>query len=76
MTFKDRHALENLPARIEALQTETARLSLLLGDPGLYVRNPVRFGEATQALAVAQEALTAAEEQWLTLELLREELAG
>jgi ATP-binding cassette subfamily F protein uup len=76
MTFKDRHALENLPTRIEALQTETARLSLLLDDPGLYVRNPVRFGEATQALAATQEALTAAEEQWLTLELLREELAG
>jgi ATP-binding cassette subfamily F protein uup len=76
MTFKDRHALENLPARIDALQTETARLSALLADPDLYARNPVRFGTVTQALAAAQDALAAAEEQWLTLELLREELAG
>ena len=76
MTFKDRHALEALPGRIATLQAETARLSGLLADPDLYARNAVRFGEVTQALAAANEALAAAEEQWLTLEMLREELAG
>jgi ATP-binding cassette subfamily F protein uup len=58
------------------LQAETARLGRLLADPDLYSRNPIRFSEVTQALAAAQEALSAAEEQWLTLEMLREELAG
>jgi ATP-binding cassette subfamily F protein uup len=76
MTFKNRHALEVLPGRIATLQAETARLSGLLADPDLYARNPVRFGEVTKALAAAHEALAAAEEQWLTLEMLREELAG
>ncbi len=76
MTFKDRHALEALPGRIATLQAETARLSGLLADPDLYARNPIRFGKVTQALTTAQEALAAAEEQWLTLEMLREELAG
>jgi ATP-binding cassette subfamily F protein uup len=76
MTFKDRHALETLPARIAALQTEIGRLSVALADPDLYARDPARFTTTTQALGAAQEALAAAEEQWLTLEMLREEIEG
>jgi ATP-binding cassette subfamily F protein uup len=74
MTFKDRHALETLPARIAALQTEIARLSTALGDPDLYAREPGRFGELTKALGVVRNGLAAAEEEWLTLEILREEI--
>ena len=73
MSFKGRHALETLPARIAALQDRIAALNILLGDPELYARNPNRFSETTTAFAAAQAELTAAEEQWLTLELLREE---
>jgi ATP-binding cassette subfamily F protein uup len=76
MTFKDRHALETLPARIAALQAETARLSTALADPDFYARDPGRFAATTAALAAAQEALAAAEEQWLALEMLREEIGG
>jgi ATP-binding cassette subfamily F protein uup len=76
MTFKDRHALETLPGRIAALQAETARLSGVLADPDLYARDAARFATTTQALTAAQEALAAAEEQWLTLEMLREEIEG
>jgi ATP-binding cassette subfamily F protein uup len=76
MTFKDRHALEVLPARIAALQTEAADLGSLLADLDLYARDPARFATMTQALRVAQDALAAAEEQWLTLEMLREEIEG
>ena len=76
MTFKDRHALETLPARIAVLQAEIVRLTAVLADPDLYARSPARFGDATQALAAAQDALAAAEEQWLTLEMLREEIEG
>jgi ATP-binding cassette subfamily F protein uup len=36
----------------------------------------VRFAEATKALEAAQAELAEAEEQWLTLEMLREELEG
>ncbi len=76
MSFKDRHALETLPARIEALQAEVARLNAQLSDPDLYARNPVRFGELTKTLATAEADLAGAETQWLTLEMLREELEG
>jgi ATP-binding cassette subfamily F protein uup len=73
MSFKYSHALEMLPARIAALQDRIAALNSLLADPGFYARDPNRFGETTTAFAAAQAELTAAEEQWLTLELLREE---
>jgi ATP-binding cassette subfamily F protein uup len=73
MSFSDRRALETLPARIEALQDRIAALNILLIDPEFYARDPNRFSETTNALAVAQAELTAAEEQWLTLELRREE---
>ena len=76
MTFKDRHALETLPARIAALQSEVARLNAELADPDLYARDPARFGAITKALGTTQNELAAAEEQWLTLEMLREEIEG
>ncbi|MGE0226272.1 MAG: ABC-F family ATP-binding cassette domain-containing protein [Acetobacteraceae bacterium] len=76
MTFKDKHALETLPARIAALEAEVGRLSGELADPDLYARKPDRFAAATSQLETAQAALAAAEEQWLTLEMLREELEG
>ena len=76
MSFKDRHALQTLPARIGELQAEVARLNAMLSDAGAYARDPRAFSQTTEALAAAQVALSAAEEQWLTLELLREEIDG
>ncbi len=74
MSFNERRALEMLSARIAALQTQIAGLNTVLADPDLYARDLVRFGATTQALAVAGDELAAAEEQWLTLEMLREEI--
>jgi ATP-binding cassette subfamily F protein uup len=74
MSFNDRRALDTLPARIAALQTQIAGLSAILADPDLYARDQERFGATTQALDVARDELVAAEEQWLTLEMLREEI--
>ena len=74
MSFKDSHALETLPARIAALQRQIAGLDTALADPELYARDPRRFGDTTTALAAAREELASVEEQWLTLEILREEL--
>jgi len=71
---RERHALETLPARIEALQGEVGKLRQALSDPGLYARDPGRFERFTAALAEREAALAAAEEQWLELELRREEL--
>ena len=74
MTFRDRHLLEALPAQIAALQDEIARLHAALADADLYRRDPAQFAVMTKALAVTQSGLADAEEQWLSLEMLREEL--
>src|SRR5205085_7904290 len=73
MNFNDRRALDMLPARIAALETQIAELNAVLADPDLYARDPARFGDTTGALAVARDELAVAEEQWLRLEMLREE---
>jgi ABC transport system ATP-binding/permease protein len=74
MSFNDRRALEMLPARIAVLQTQIAELNAVVADPDLYARDPERFGATTRALAIARDELAAAEERWLTLEMLREEI--
>jgi ABC transport system ATP-binding/permease protein len=74
MTFKDRHALETLPARIATLEADVAKLTAVLEDPDLYTRNPSRFAATTGSLEATRKTLAAAEEQWLELEMRREEL--
>ncbi len=76
MSFKDKYALDSLPGRIGDLQNEVTRLTAVLADADLYTRQPAVFTAATKALETAQGALAAAEEQWLALEMLREELEG
>jgi ABC transport system ATP-binding/permease protein len=76
MTFNDRRALELLPDRIATLTQRVEVLNAALADPDLYARDATCFTATTSALAVARDALSAAEEQWLTLEMLREEIEG
>ena len=76
MNFNDQRALETLPGRIAAFETQIARLNAALADPDLYARDAAQFRAATQALAIAREELAAAEERWLRLEMLREEIEG
>ena len=63
-----------LPATIAALHTQITGLNAVLADPELYSQDPGRFRVASQALAIARDELAAAEEQWLTLEMLREQI--
>lgn len=68
LSFTEKHRLEALPGIIEKLEFEIGKLSELLGDPGLFTREPVKFAKATQMLSERQTALAAAEEEWLDLE--------
>ena len=76
LTFADQHALKTSPARIEALGAEIRRLEAALSDPDFYRRDPAAFAAAGQALETARAELAATEEEWLRLELLREEIEG
>ncbi len=75
MSFKDKHALETLPKTIVALQAEASVLQAKLEDTQFYARDRAGFEKVTAALGELQHRIAAAEEQWLQLEILREELA-
>jgi ATP-binding cassette subfamily F protein uup len=76
LSFKEQHALNTLPATMEKLGAEITVLRNWLADPDLYSRDPKGFAARTAALAEREAALAAAEEEWLRLEMLREELEG
>jgi len=76
LVFKDKHALETLPKTIAALQAEINELQAKLGDPHFYARDRDAFEKVTALLGDLQLKITAAEEQWLELEILREELTN
>jgi ATP-binding cassette subfamily F protein uup len=74
LSFNEKHALETLPKTIEKLQDEIAKQQRLLDDPDLYRKDRKKFDEASAAIAAAQTELAAAEDRWLELEVLREEI--
>jgi ATP-binding cassette subfamily F protein uup len=76
LSFKEKHALETLPAHIEQVRAKLAKLHEILDDHGLYARDPKRFAEATALLAKLEAELATSEDRWLELELLREDLQG
>ncbi|HEX3885120.1 MAG TPA: ATP-binding cassette domain-containing protein [Stellaceae bacterium] len=76
MSFNEQRALQTLPTRIASLQARVDTLNSELADPGLYARAADRFAAKTAALAAAHDELTAAEDEWLTLEVRREEIEG
>jgi ABC transport system ATP-binding/permease protein len=74
LSFKEKHALETLPQRMEALRRDIEKLRAVLADAALYTRDRARFDKASDLLARAEADLSASEEQWLELEILREEI--
>jgi ATP-binding cassette subfamily F protein uup len=76
LSFKEKHALDTLPGRIEALQARIAALRTKLGDPKLYARDPAAFDTTAAELRQAETDLAEAEDRWLALELKREEAEG
>jgi len=76
LSFNEKHALETLPREIAVLQAKIRANQDRLADPGLYARDRKAFDEASAAIVAAQAELSAAEERWLTLEILREEIDG
>lgn len=76
LSFKEKHALEQLPKRIAALEADIAKLANKMQAPDFYSKDPAGFEKTSAALEKAHADLTAAEEEWLELEMLREELGA
>jgi ATP-binding cassette subfamily F protein uup len=67
LTFTEKKRFDTLPADISRMEAEIVKLQALLADPQLYKREPVKFQKASDMLTERQEALAAAEEEWLDL---------
>ncbi len=75
LSFKQQKRLDDLPAEIARLEAEIEKLAGLLSNAEIYETDPAKAMKATAALELRQEKLSAAEEEWLELEALRETLA-
>ncbi len=76
LSYKQKFALESLPAKMEAASAEIGRLEGKLSDPALYAKEPAAYQKLAAALDAERGKLQAMEEEWLELEMLREELEG
>jgi ATP-binding cassette subfamily F protein uup len=74
LSFNEKHALKTLPKTIAKLQADIGKLQRVLDDPDLYRKDRRKFEETSTAIATAQQELAAAEDRWLKLEVLREEI--
>jgi ATP-binding cassette subfamily F protein uup len=74
LSFNEKHALETLPKMIAKLQEDIAKQQKRLDDPDLYAKDRKTFEQVSSAIATAQMELAAAEDRWLELEMLREEI--
>jgi len=68
LSYKDARELEQLPARIEALETEIAARTEAMHDPSFYKQDAAAIAAANQALAKLQAELDTAYQRWQLLE--------
>lgn len=76
LSYKQKFALEKLPGQIETANSEIAVLEKKMADPAFYTRDPEGFSKTAEKLDTLRDKLAAMEEEWLELEMLREEIEG
>lgn len=76
LSYKQKFALETLPKRMDEAEAKIAGLETTIADPAFYARDPAGFRKTAAALDALRAELAALEEEWLELEMLREEIEG
>ena len=76
LSYKETRLLDELSTKMPKLQDDAAKLESQLADPDLYSRDPNGFARITAKLDAIRIELEQAEEQWLELEMKREELSA
>ena len=74
LSYKQKFALEKLHLDIDELHKLTESLEKEFSDPQLYMKDEKRFHELSQLLDKKRTELSKKEEEWLELEMLREEI--
>jgi ATP-binding cassette subfamily F protein uup len=68
LSYKDARELEQLPARIETLEAELARMTAAMNEPAFYQRDAAEINADNAALAKLQAELDVAYARWAELE--------
>jgi ATP-binding cassette subfamily F protein uup len=76
LSYKDQRDYDLLPKRITEIEAAIARDETALSDPDLYTKYPERFVALTAAIDKARAEKDAAEERWLELAEMVEQLGG
>ena len=76
ITYNDRYALENLPKKIEELNLKIKKIESRLANQNYFVSDPEGFKNAALELEKLTKEKVLSEEEWLKLELRREEVEG
>lgn len=76
LSYKQKFALENLPKEMDKIGKDIAAREAKMADPNLFTKDPAAFNRLASEMEALRTKLTAMEEEWLELEMLREELEG
>ena len=76
LSYKHKFRLESLPKEMAALNKKIEAAQAKLADPNLFSDNPDQYNQIVESLSAAQIDLAAKEDEWLELEMLKEEAGG
>ncbi len=76
LSYKDQRDYDLLPKRVAEIDAEIGAAETEMADATLYARRPDRFAELTKKAEALRVEKDAAEERWLELAMLVEEMAG
>jgi ABC transport system ATP-binding/permease protein len=76
LSYKQKFALENLPKQMEEAEGKAKKLEERMADPAFFAKDPAGFNKAATELGKIRDQIAAWEEEWLELEMLREEMEG
>ena len=74
LSYNQQRLLDVLPGEIEQLEKEILQIETELSNPSLYTENPQKFDTLSKELENKQTAKEQKENQWLELQIIKEEL--
>ena len=74
LSYNQQRLLDVLPGEIEQLEKEILQIETELSNPSLYTENPQKFDTLSKELETKQTAKEQKENQWLELQIIKEEL--
>lgn len=74
LSYNQQRLLEVLPEEIKQLEKEIAQLVEELSNPELYTSDPEKFDRLTKELETSQKSKEDKENQWLEIQIIKEDL--